>query len=263
MARKDYNKVAQGKIKRPASTVSPHRRFLIYARKKVGKTTLAASAPNVLIADPEKGTELMVRTNPHVWPIERWQDYQDLWGFLRGGKHDYEYICLDGGTRMNNMALKYVGKVQEERDLERIPGMTDRRDYYKSGELVKSMLNQFLSLKMGLIICCHEKTKQMGQFDEGDGDEDEDTAPIFYVPDLPDGVRGHINGLVDVIGRLDWKKVQFKNKRTKEVVTKKQRRLFIGPHERLDTGFRSDFDLPDVIKDPTIPKLVQLMLEGE
>lgn len=260
--RRDYNAIAKKRIKRPADNPNPFRRFLIYARKKVGKTTLAATAPNCLIVDPEKGTELMVKSNPHVWEIEKWEDMQDVWGFLRGGKHDYEYVVLDGGTRLNNMALKYVGKVQEERDLDRIPGMTDRRDYNKSGELMKSMLNQFLSLKMGLVFCCHERVKQVGQF--ADDEEDEvDEAPIFYIPDLPDGVRGHINGLVDVIGRLDWKKVNLRNPKTKEVVVRKQRRLFIGPHERLDTGFRSDFELPDVVKNPTIPKLVQLMLEGE
>lgn len=259
--RKNYEQIAKGKIMRPGDHPNPFRRLLIYGRKKVGKTSFAATAPNVLIIDPEKGTETMVKKNPQVWPIDKWEDMQDVWGYLRGGKHDYEWVTLDGTTRINNMALKYVGKVQEERDLDRIPGMTDRRDYNKSGELMKTMLNQFLSLKMGVIFIAHERVKQEGGFSNED-DEDTDAAPVFYVPDLPDGVRGHLNGIVDVIGRLDWKRVPMKKKSTGEVIKVNQRRLYVGLHEQLDTGGRSDFDLPDVVKNPTVPKLVQLMLEG-
>jgi hypothetical protein len=259
---RDYNKIAKARIVRPGDNPNPFRRILVYGKKKVGKTTFAATAPNVLIVDPEKGTETMVRKNPQVWPVTKWEDYQDVWGYLRKGDHPYEWVTFDGTTRMNNMALKYVGKVQEERDLDRIPGMTDRRDYNKSGELMKTMLNQFLGLRMGIVFCAHERIIQTGRFDE-DTDEDSEDAPIFYVPDLPDGVRGHLNGIVDVIGRLDWKRVQLRNPKTKEVFTRKQRQLYVGLHERLDTGPRSDFELPDIIKNPTVPKLVQLMLEGE
>ena len=78
------------------------------------------------------------------------------------------------------------------------------------------------------------------------------------VPDLPKGVRGAINGLVDVIGRLYV--VQTEDKEGKTVA---QRRLWIGPSAKYDTGYRSDFVLPDVIKNPTVPKLVKLMAKGE
>ena len=47
---------------------------------------------------------------------------------------------------------------------------------------------------------------------------------------------------------------------TREIM---QRRLYIGLHERYDTGFRSDFKLPDLIQNPTLPKLVNLMLTGK
>jgi hypothetical protein len=41
-----------------------------------------------------------------------------------------------------------------------------------------------------------------------------------------------------------------------------QRRLWIAPHELYDTGYRSEFVLPDFVPDPTVPRLIKLMREG-
>jgi hypothetical protein len=77
------------------------------------------------------------------------------------------------------------------------------------------------------------------------------------VPDLPDSVRSAVNAIVEVIGRIYTTRVTLK-----DGSEKLQRRLWIGVHERYDTGYRSDFTLPDIIKNPTLPKLVHAMLEG-
>jgi hypothetical protein len=265
MAKRDYEKIAKSKITHPADNPDPNRRILVYSRKKVGKTDFSATAPDVLIIDPEKGTDTKIRSNPAVWKVEKWEDMQDVYGYLRLGKHPYRWVSLDGLTRINNMALRYVGRVAEERDLDRRPGMVDRRDYNKSGELMKQMLNNFHNLRMGVIFTCHERVEVVGggSFGGDDDEEEDDEGTAMWVPDLPRGVRGHINGLVDVIGRMYWRRVQVRNKTTKETKEVKQRRLWIGNHERYDTGFRSDWELPDMVKNPTVPKLVQLMLEGE
>jgi hypothetical protein len=263
MAKRNYAALAKANIVHPADNPNPRRRMLIYASKKVGKTDFSATAPDVLIIDPEKGTDTKVRSNPACWHVKKWEDMQDVYGYLRTMKHPYKWVSLDGLTRINNMALRYVGRVAEERDLDRRPGMVDRRDYNKSGELMKQMLNNFHNLNMGVLFTCHERVKVVGgSFGDEEDDENEDLTTM-WVPDLPDGVRGHVNGLVDVIGRLYWARVKVRSKSTKEVKEIKQRRLWIGNHERFDTGVRSDWDMPDFVRNPTVPKLVQLMLEGE
>lgn len=262
---KDYLSIARQKVVRPR-TQKPHRKILVYARNKKGKTTFALSAgvEKTLLLDPENGTSTMLERNPYVWPIDRWEDMQDAYGALRTGKlspkalgqgksdEPFEWVAVDGLTKINNMALRYVMKVAEEQDLDRRPGMVDRRDYNKSGELMKQMLNNFHSLKMGVIYTAQERMMSM---DSGDSDEDDETT--FFVPDLPAGVRGTVNSLVDVIARLYVVRVQLKKGGMMP-----QRRLQIGLHERYDTGFRSDFVLPDMIKNPTLPKLVSLMHTG-
>jgi hypothetical protein len=65
-----------------------------------------------------------------------------------------------------------------------------------------------------------------------------------------------VNSLVDVIGRLYVVRTEVGGKQ------KAVRRLQVGTHERYDTGYRSDYELPEVVRNPTVGKLVKLMQEG-
>ena len=265
---KDYLALASKKA-HVTSKVKSFRRILCYARNKKGKTTLGASAgrDNILFIDPEHGTDLMKEKDLFVWPVESWEDLQEVYGALRTGQLSpnhilqgesstpFTWVCPDGLTRMNNMALNYVRKVQEQRDLDRIPGMIQQRDYGKSGELMRQMMINFHNLKMHVYYTSQEKMITSGN--SFDDDEDAGETDAFFVPDLPNSVRSTINSLAEVIGRLYVVTIDGKDGNPV-----KQRRLQIGLHEKYDTGFRSDFALPDMIKRPTLPKLVALM-QGE
>jgi hypothetical protein len=251
MATKDYNAIARQRISRPSQSQRKPK-FLVYGRNKKGKTTFSISAgvDKTLVADPENGTDEMRQKDPQRWPIERWEDLDDFYNFVRYGKHSYEWVVLDGLTKMSNMALKYVMKLQEEKSLDRIPGLVQQRDYGKSGELMKDLLTRFHNLDMGVIYTAQER-----QDDGGDREEDEDAeeAASMYVPDLPKGVRSSVNGLVDVIGRIYVVKMED---------GKAERRLWIGESMKYDTGYRSDFVLPDMLRQPTVPRLVRLIRTG-
>jgi len=65
-----------------------------------------------------------------------------------------------------------------------------------------------------------------------------------------------VNSLVDVIGRIYVVRVEVKG------VEKAQRRLWIGESVKYDTGYRSEYNLPDMLKNPTVPRLTRLMREG-
>lgn len=258
---KDYAAIAAARIYRPADRMRLPK-FHFYGGHKKGKTTLCTSVgvDNIIIADPEFGTARMKTKNPHVWPIDRWDDMDDFVMFCRSGasynlrsKAAYTWASLDGLTRISNMALKYVGRIAEERSLDRQPGMVDRRDYNKSGELMKDLLTRMHNMPMGVIYTSHERQVETNDSEE---DEDIDDTPSQYVPDLPKGVRGMVNSLVDVIGRIYVVNVEIKG------VKKKQRRLWVGESVKYETGYRSDFTLPDMIKYPSIPKLIKLIDEG-
>lgn len=263
----DYLKLAKQKGHRPSQVVH-YPKLLVYSRNKKGKTTFSLSAgiDKTICLDPEHGTDSMKRKDPHVWPVEKWEDMQGFWGAIRTGKlspsvmgtgpskEPFSWVSCDGLTKMNNMALKYIGRQAELKDIDRRPGMVDRRDYNKSGELMKDFINNLFALKMGVVFTAQERMITDGAFDD---DEDAEEPDAYYVPDLPAGVRGTINSVVDVIGRLYVVQVDTKKG------PKKQRRLQIGVNNAYDTGFRSEYDLPDIIKNPTVPKLVALMQTGK
>jgi len=251
----DYRALGARKIHKPGNKP---KRILVYARNKKGKTRFAFSAPNVLYLDPEVGTEELP-DDAQIWPINKWEDIDEAYKFLRSGQHDFEWVCVDGLTRISNMALRFVMSQQEEIDLDRKPGMVQQKDYGKSGELMKGMLFNFHSLPMGIIYTAQERQEVTGEFDGTD--EDVETPEVRWVPDLPKGVRSSVNAIVNVIGRMYTVRITDPKDESKEIV---QRRLWIGPSESFDTGFRSKHitNMPDMIKNPTVPKLLKLIETG-
>lgn len=263
---KDYAAIAKRNITNPRAQKDKRLpRILVYGRNKKGKTRFAISAPNVLIIDPEHGTDEMMKLNPDVWHVDTWEELDDVYKFLKLGNHSYDWVCLDGMTKIHNMALRWVMNLMEERDLDRKPGLVQQRDYGRAGEMTKGLLWNFHNLPMGVIFTAQERQEnpQTGE----DDDEDVEEVPSAYVPDLPKGARSTLNSIVSVIGRIYTVKVDVpvRNKSTGETeeVRKVQRRLWLEPHPAYDTGYRSDYELPPFIKNPTVPKLVQLMREGK
>ena len=270
----DYLAMARTRGTTPSRQKS-FRKIFVYARNKKGKTKLGLSVgrDNIAIGDPELGTALMLKEDPFIWPIEKWEDTQDFYGACRTGKLSpnhfvqgesstpFTWASLDGLTKMHNMALKYVMKVQELKDLDRQPGLVQRQDYGKANELMKQMIINFQTLKMNVYYTAQEKMMAAdGKHDYSeDDDEDATTQEAYFVPALPDGIRGYMNSQAEVIGRLYVVAVDHPKIADKKV---KQRRLQIGLHDKYDTGFRSDWALPDVIKRPTLPNIVKLIEEG-
>lgn len=259
MAGKDYASIAKSRIKRPAEFTSLPK-FLIYGRNKKGKTYFGCSAgiEKTLILDPERGTSRMKVKNPHVWPIGKWEDMDDALGYLRTEGHPYEWVCVDGLTRLSNMALRYVMKLAEERSLDRQPGMVQLKDYGKSGELMREMLTSFYNLPLGVVFTAQER-----MIDSQDSEEDEEVedSAMMFVPDLPKGVKGMAESLVDVIGRIYTLKILPDV--GSDDKPKVQRRLWVGDSVKYTTGYRSDFVLPDYIVSPTIPRLISYMDKGK
>lgn len=276
MATKNYDAIAASRIRKPTTSQAERQpRILVYGRNKKGKTRFCSSAGNILILDPEEGTDHETRIDPDVWKINAWADLNDVYMWLRSGKakspitkQPYEWVAIDGLTRISNMALRWVMSQEEERNLERKPGQVGKQDYGRSNEMVKGMLHNFHSLRsMGVIVTAQERIREVPGSEE---DEDAVNTEFVFVPDLTNGVRSAVNSIVDVIGRIYTIRGDFKRRvrdsKTKEIKTIEyhvQRRLWIGDHASYDTGYRSEFDLPDYIVNPTAPKLVQVMRQGK
>jgi hypothetical protein len=262
-AKKDYAAIAAAKIQKPSSQKRMPQ-ILVYARNKKGKSTFCSTAPDVLMIDPENGTDHLKKADPSVWKVSRWEDFDEIDRYLRGNNHGFKWVCVDGVTRIHNMALRFVMQQQEERDLDRIPGFVQLKDYGKANELLKGLMLNFQALGVGVIYTAQERMQSVENMSEED--EEAEESDIMYVPDVSKGARSAILAMVDVIGRLytvrTTKEVKLRSGGTKEKEYV-QRRLWLGVHPRYDTGYRSDYELPDFIIDPTVPRLVEYLNNGK
>lgn len=259
---KDYAAIAAAKIQKPSARKRAPQ-ILVYARNKKGKSTFGSTAPNVLMVDPENGTDHLRKIDPDTWKVNQWEDLDEVYRFLRLGKHSYEWVCVDGVTRLHNMALRFVMQQHEERDLERIPGMVQLKDYGKANELFKGMMLNFQSLGLGIVYTAQERMQSVNENAEEDSDAEE--AEVQFVPDISKGARSAMNAMVDVIGRIytvrTTREVKLASGGTKEKEVV-ERRLWLGVHPTYDTGYRSDYELPDFLVNPTVPRLVELLNNG-
>lgn len=260
-ATKDYEAIASRQITTPANRDRPSR-LLVYSRNKKGKSTFCATAPDVLILDPEEGTDKMYKRNPRVWHVQTWDDIDDCIRYLRLKTHPFKWFAVDGLTKICNMALRWVMNRQQEISLDRKPVLVHKQHYGQAGEMVKQMMLNCEHLGIGLIYTAQER---MIETESEEEDEDLTDGGAQFVPDLPKGVRSFVNSNVDVIGRLYIVKTDVRFKKGDMVVEKtvNQRRLWIAPSVNYDTGYRSDHPLPDMVKNPTVPRIDQLIRTGK
>lgn len=274
---KDYAAIAKAKITTPSRS-SRMPRFLVYGRNKKGKTRFCTTAPNVLIIDPEDGTSEEKKRDPDVWPVSTWEDLYDAAGFLKSKANKspitgkpYEWAAWDGTTGIATIALNFIRNQEAERDLSRKPSTVKIQDYGASNEMIKQALHQFHALRnIGLIFTVQERMVEIQNLEDFESDEEAAPVAYMYVPDLPKGARAPFNQVVDVIGRIYVVRGTFTKQYrkgdkiiTKEVENSLQRRLWVSPHDMYDTGYRSDYVLPDFIKNPTVPELTATMRNGK
>ncbi len=220
--------------------------ILVYGRNGAGKTRFAATAPNVIIGDVnEQGTRSAKGSGAKKFPIDKWSDVGDLYWYLKSGEHDFESVALDTITALNRLCLQMVLGEAEDRDPNRETGMPDRRAYGRAGELMRSQLLAFRNLPMHVIFTAQERVIK---------DEDTD-EPVLHTPDLPGGSRGIAMGSVSIIGRVFRKEVKFRKKGSKEIETRWEDRMLVGPHEEFDTKDRTN-NLGQVVRRPTMQLVI-------
>lgn len=233
----------EGKIVN-ASELPTNRKFLVYGRAKVGKTRLAASAPDVLLVDiNEKGTESVRRDiDPRVYPVNFWTEIVDLYWYLQEGKHPYRSVALDGATAMQTLCMNFVLGEQVALDAARDPDMPTRQAWGKVSQLMKTQITNFRNLDMNVVFTALTRARHTDEDDDSD-----DSGEPLIGPAVSPSVANHLEQSVDVIGYLFKREVILK--KAKKKVTR--RRLIVEGSERYLVGDRtgtlgSYVDAPDI-----------------
>jgi hypothetical protein len=87
-----------------ASHVSPNN-LIIFAKPKVGKTSLLAELPDCLILDTESGSDYVDALKMKVTSVE---DIKEIGKAIIDAGHPYKYIAVDTITALENICMPYA-----------------------------------------------------------------------------------------------------------------------------------------------------------
>lgn len=237
----------------PVSEATPHLRALVYGRTGKGKTRFAASAPDVLIIDiNEEGTRSARDSGAHVIQAKTWEDVVYAYWYLKTADHEFRSVAIDTLTMMQRVCMKHVLKEAEDRDPTREPSMPDRRAWGKVGTLMGEYILNFRNLPMNVIFTAQERTI-------GDEEQGED---LLTVPNLSPASRDVALGAVEIVGRIYQKRVRTGTKGKKET-SKWETRMLVGPHDEYETKNRGSQALGNIINNPTVPGILDVIAQEE
>lgn len=226
----------------PARDATPITSLLLYARNKVGKTNLCASAAEIaetLIIDCERGTSSIKKSKAKVYKLTTFEEIDEIYWYLSTQKHPYKFVCIDPISRLGQLAMEFVLREKASIDLAADPHTPDQRDWGKTAELMRNIITKYKDLpNIFLIITAYERRRN----------NDDQEAEIDYLigPDAQPAIKGFLMGQMDIIARLYIKQLEGANGRA--VI---ERRLLTEPHEAYEAGDRSG-NLPRVMRQPTM-----------
>src|SRR5660397_226942 len=125
-------------------------KVVVYGPPGAGKTTFGATFPDALILSAESGLLSIRDKDIDTWTIDKWEDLEEAFGFLRRGEHEYKTVVLDSLTEVQkklneHIIRKFPGK---RRDYEDLMSMSD---WGYSIDRLRKMCRAFRDLPMNVI----------------------------------------------------------------------------------------------------------------
>lgn len=144
------------KIKKTTEHRPP--RIVLYGQEKIGKSTFAAAAPNVLFADIEGGLDGIESAKQRT---QSWQDMLALITALHEQDHDFETLAVDSIDWLERLIHEQVAREHNVGSLEDIGY---GKGYLYSLDLWKQFLQGMTSLRdnknMTIILIAHSVVKK-------------------------------------------------------------------------------------------------------
>lgn len=239
-----------------ASELHDPTKLLVYARAKVGKTRLAASAPNVLIIDvDERGTKSIRRDlDTDVFRMQTWLEFNEVYWWLQEGNHNYQSVAIDGVTGLQRLCMNFVLGEATALDASRDPDMPSRQAWGKVGQLMRTQITNYRNLDLNVIFTALTRINR-------EGGEDDEMADTMMGPAVSPSIASHLEAAVDIIGYLFKRQVVIKKKgggREKVV----RRRLLLEATERYLVGDRTG-TLPPHIDAPDLTEIFGIINSKE
>ena len=177
--------------------------IMVWGPIKTGKTTFTASGEKPCIFLTEPGHMTIRRlTRVQVFPIDdrgdwvppTWHDAYDYLFYLRHANHDFKTAGVDSLSGLVTIAMRFILKDEEARDVEREPGTPDKRTWGRLNTIVLEYIEELETVcktrGMSLVLTAHERQPREDDMEDAD-----------VVPDLTPGIRRAILKRPDIIAR--------------------------------------------------------------
>lgn len=194
--------------------------ILLFGKKKIGKTTLAAEFPNVFYLPTEPGNKSISVFQPldkqgKGKVLETWAEFCSyVEGYLKDRK-TYGASCVDVMDKAYQIGFAHMCEVLG------IEHPNDEKDYGKSWQAINNevmrVIRRLIGDPRGCILISHEKVREV---------EDKITGEVKDVVQcsLSGRIHDEITGIVDI-----WAYYTYKDR---------ERRLYIRGEENIDCGTR-------------------------
>ena len=192
--------------------------YMLYGRKKIGKTSLAGCFPDCFFLMSEPGAENL---KVYQRPIRNWKEFVGYLDLLDANPERFRTVVIDIGDPLYDWCLKYIC------DKEGIDHPSEIKDYGATWKAITQELNNQCSRLLpinsgrGLVVTSHEKSIEVDVAGSV-------TTLQRIIPTMEKHTMEFFNGKVDVIAFYTYKG--------------KERILVIDGDERLEAGCRLKYN---------------------
>lgn len=186
-------------------------KILIWGEPDTGKTTTAATAPNNLFIDAEKGNTSLLN-NPDIlgkgsrrYPYKSFQGLEILLGYLQDENPAFDWAEVVTIDTLSNLHKRGLAEVVEA-EWRKAPGLVNRyraetEHHTENNEHIRRLVDQLKDLDRHLIITAHSRiVEPKGK-------------PAKYFPDFSEKLATAIVSLVDICVYIEKREVDGELKR--------------------------------------------------
>lgn len=226
---------------------------LVYGDFGCGKTTYAATAPNCLLVESERG-EASLRTPFHpldprsrIKYVNSWDDMRDIYQRLRGGDYQgFESVMIDSLSDLQEKCLFEVMAAEEVKNPKRPKGVPQRNDYQIVTNTMRRMMIRFRDLDKNVIFVAQYRNDKANDFGGGGSA----SRPIRA--ELTPAVYKGIAGYVDILSYMTTYPEVYDGR-----PTGRMQYALITADPSMQYSVKSRYRLPPYIIDPTFQKVVE------
>jgi hypothetical protein len=186
-------------------------KIMIWGEPDTFKTTVAASAPNNLFIDTEKGNTSLLNFPDKLgkgskrYPYNTYQGLEILLGYLQRHQPEFEWAKTVTIDTLSNLSKRNLADINE-REYNKAPGLVNRykaeTDYHQeNNEQMRRLVDQLKDLDRNLILTCHARQV------EGKN------KVIRYFPDFSERLANTLVSFMDIVIYVEKREIDNEVKR--------------------------------------------------